>query len=72
MDEDLVGRRVRVGRFGSGGFGVYYLMADCILTILRDEPLARQLRAEAPKTLRQLGWRNQAQKVQAVYRGFME
>lgn len=42
-------------------------MADCILTILREEPLALQLRAEAPRVLQRLTWRNQADKVKSIY-----
>ena len=42
-------------------------MADCILTILREEPLAQQLRAEAPAVLRKLTWSNQAKKITSVY-----
>lgn len=42
-------------------------MADCILTILREEPLAQQLRAEGPSILRRLTWENQAQKITSVY-----
>ncbi len=43
-------------------------MADCVLTILREEPLAMQLRSEAPRTLQLLTWENQAAKIQAVYK----
>ncbi len=46
-------------------------MADCILTILRDEPLARQLRTEAPRLLQRLSWQHQAKAVQAVYRSLL-
>lgn len=42
-------------------------MADCILTILRDEHLTAQLRSEAPRILEQLTWQNQASQVQAIY-----
>ncbi len=42
-------------------------MADCILTILREEPLARQLRAEAPRLLKRLSWSNQAAAVRSIY-----
>jgi glycogen synthase len=47
------------------------LMADCILTILREEPLAVQLKTEAPRVLRKLTWRNQAQRVQSIYRSMV-
>ncbi|MFA6038816.1 MAG: glycosyltransferase family 4 protein [Candidatus Peribacteraceae bacterium] len=42
-------------------------MADCILTILREEPLALQLKTEAPRILQRLTWRNQADKVRSIY-----
>lgn len=43
-------------------------MADCILTILREEPLARQLRSHAPRVLEKLTWGNQASEVHSVYK----
>lgn len=42
-------------------------MADCILTILREDPLASQLRSEAPRVLQRLTWKNQASKVHSIY-----
>lgn len=42
-------------------------MADCVLTILRDQPLAAQLTSEAPRILQKLTWMNQAAKVQSIY-----
>lgn len=42
-------------------------LADCILTILREEPLAMQLKIEAPRVLQKLSWENQAGKVLSVY-----
>lgn len=42
-------------------------MADCILTILREKPLAMQMRSEAPRVLSKLSWENQAAKVLSVY-----
>jgi glycogen(starch) synthase len=42
-------------------------MADCILTILREEPLARQLTSEAPRLLQRLSWKNQAGAIRSVY-----
>lgn len=42
-------------------------MADCILTILREDPLAMQLRTEAPGILRRLSWKNQAGLVVSLY-----
>lgn len=42
-------------------------MADCILTILREQPLARQLAAEAPRILQRLTWQHQARIVSELY-----
>ncbi|TSC79167.1 MAG: 4-alpha-glucanotransferase [Candidatus Peregrinibacteria bacterium Gr01-1014_25] len=42
-------------------------MADCILTILREQPLARQLRSEAPRILQRLSWQRQAGAVRSLY-----
>lgn len=42
-------------------------MADCVLTVLREEPLARQLRSEAPRVLHHLTWENQAGHILSVY-----
>jgi glycogen(starch) synthase len=42
--------------------------ADCILTVLRETPLAEQLIAEAPSILRRLNWKNQAGAVTSIYR----
>jgi glycosyltransferase involved in cell wall biosynthesis len=47
------------------------LMTDCILTILREEPLARQLRTEAPRLLNRLSWKNQAASVQSIYQNLI-
>ncbi len=47
-------------------------MSDCILTVLREEPLARQLRSEAPRLLRTLTWKNQAHAIQSVYRSLLQ
>lgn len=41
--------------------------ADCIVTVLREAPLAMQLTAEAPHILKRLTWQNQAKAVQAIY-----
>ena len=46
-------------------------MADCVLTILREEPLAQQLTSEAPRVLQRLTWENQATKVHDVYRNLL-
>lgn len=42
-------------------------MADCIITILREEPLAQQLMSEAPRVLQRLTWQNQALRVRSLY-----
>ncbi len=42
-------------------------MADCVLTILREEPLALQLKSEAPRSLHHLRWENQAHHVRSLY-----
>jgi len=42
-------------------------MADCILTILREEPLAEQLSSEAPHVLTRLSWKNQAAAIDSIY-----
>lgn len=42
-------------------------MADCIVTILRETPLAATLRSEAPRILQRLNWRNQAGEVISLY-----
>jgi glycosyltransferase involved in cell wall biosynthesis len=45
--------------------------ADCILTILRETPLADQLRAEAPRILQRLSWKNQAAAVNSIYQDLL-
>lgn len=45
--------------------------ADCILTILRDQPLADQLRAEAPRILQKLHWTNQSAQILSIYRSLL-
>jgi glycosyltransferase involved in cell wall biosynthesis len=46
-------------------------MADCVLTILRDAPLASQLTSEAPRILQKLTWENQAGKVVSIYENLL-
>ncbi len=46
-------------------------MADCILTILREAPLSRQLSNEAPHILQKLTWGNQANMVRSVYENLL-
>ncbi len=48
------------------------LMADCLLTILREKPLARQLRTEAAKTIQRLSWKNQAGKIHSIYHDLIQ
>jgi glycosyltransferase involved in cell wall biosynthesis len=71
----IVSKQSGVAEVLSHAFKVDYwdtaLMADCILTILREEPLARQLRAEAPKILQRLTWKNQAGHVQSIYQNLI-
>jgi len=42
-------------------------LADCVLTVIREQPLATQLRTEAAHTLHHLTWEHQATKVISVY-----
>lgn len=42
-------------------------MADCVLTILREAPLAAQLITEAPRILQKLTWSNQAGHIRSIY-----
>lgn len=42
-------------------------MADCIMTVLREEPLAMQLKSEASKTVSGLTWIKQAGRVRSIY-----
>lgn len=42
-------------------------MADCILTVLREQPIADQMRKETPRILRHLTWNNQASKLLSLY-----
>jgi glycogen(starch) synthase len=46
--------------------------ADCILTVLREQPLAEQLMAEAPHILKRLSWFNQANAIQTVYHDLLQ
>ncbi len=72
----IVSKQSGVAEVLSHAFKVDYwdtaLMADCVLTILREEPLARQLRAEAPKILQRLTWKNQAGQVQSIYQNLIQ
>ncbi len=67
----IISRQAGVAEVLDHAFKVDYWdaekMADCILTILREEPLAMQLKAEAPRVLQKLTWQNQAQKITSIY-----
>ncbi len=43
-------------------------MADCILTVLREEPLRRAMHSQTPRVLKNLTWERQAGKIMAAYR----
>lgn len=45
--------------------------ADCILTILRDPPLAVQLRSEAPRILQSLTWQQQTGFIRSLYENLL-
>jgi len=42
-------------------------MADCVLTVLREAPLANQLRSESSHVLQKLTWEHQAMNVRSLY-----
>lgn len=48
------------------------LMADCLLTILREEPLSRQLRTQATNVLHRLTWENQADRIKSIYHDLIQ
>lgn len=43
-------------------------MADCILTVLREEPLRRAMHSQTPRILRNLTWDRQAGKILCAYK----
>ncbi len=43
-------------------------MADCILTVIREKPLADQMRTETPRILKNLTWNNQSGKILDTYK----
>ncbi len=47
-------------------------MADCILTVLREEPLQNEMRSHSPAILRRLTWNNQARKMIDLYKKIMQ
>lgn len=71
----IVSRQSGVAEVLDHAFKVDYwdtdLMSDCLLTILREEPLSKHLRSEAPKMLRKLRWEDQAAKVQSFYQSLI-
>ncbi len=46
-------------------------MADCILTILREEALSHQMKTEGPHILKRLTWKNQAGLVHELYQDLL-
>jgi glycogen synthase len=42
-------------------------MADCILTVLREEPLRREMHSQTPRILSNLTWHRQAKNILSVY-----
>jgi glycosyltransferase involved in cell wall biosynthesis len=46
-------------------------MADCILTVLREEPLRKEMRAQTPRILSNLTWKRQATNILSVYDRFI-
>jgi len=46
-------------------------MADCVLTILRETPLAFQLISEAPRVLQRLTWEHQAGEILSIYQNLI-
>lgn len=67
----VISRQSGVSEVVSHGFNVDFwdteTMADCVLTILREQPLAEQLRTEAQRSVRHLRWDRQAQHVCSLY-----
>ncbi|MEK7563433.1 MAG: glycosyltransferase family 4 protein [Patescibacteria group bacterium] len=47
-------------------------MADCVLTILREKPLALQLRSEASRAVTYLTWQHQAEVVRSIYENLIQ
>ncbi len=42
-------------------------MADCILTVLREEPLRAEMRVQTPRILSNLTWARQGKKILSIY-----
>lgn len=43
-------------------------MSDCIMTLLREQPMVAQMRSETPRLLKNITWKRQAAKVLSVYK----
>ena len=67
----IVSKQSGVGEVLSHAFKVDFWdtqkMADCVMTILRDDHLAHQMRSEIRKDLLRLTWENQAGIVKSIY-----
>lgn len=46
-------------------------MADCILTVLREDPLCKEMRSQTPRILSNLTWKKQATNILSVYNRFI-
>lgn len=46
-------------------------MADCILTVLREDPLCKEMRSQTPRILSSLTWTRQANTILSVYNRFI-
>lgn len=67
----IISKQSGVSEVISHGFKVDFWdtakMADCVLTVLREAPLAEQLKSEASHILRNLTWERQAMAVRSLY-----
>lgn len=72
----ILSKQSGVSEVVSHGFTVDFWdthkMADCVLTVLRDEPLAHQMRTESHRDLQRLSWENQAGQVQSIYNHILQ
>ena len=46
-------------------------MADCVLTVIRDDAIATQMSDHSKMTVHSMHWRNQAQKVKEIYHSLL-
>lgn len=71
----ILSRQSGVSEVISHGFTVDFWdtdkMADCVLTILRDDALAQQLCSEASHIVTQLTWEHQAMAVRSLYHNIL-